>query len=251
MKSITARAAIAALAFGFVGISQAVPIQFEFSGLTGDGTRGTGQFLFETDELTQLTLRPNDWQSIFTDRPTLDRPTPVLGSFSVGSTTFSFGDNLLGGYGSVGFVDDCNAALECDPSLREGWLLNLYEQSFAIGEPAPDVYTIRSLSFTSLMWPPIERPAPSGFIDLATTRPEDILTLPLVQTTANYQEMTYDCSSGECVGYRNLDYTLAIDSVTRSVKSTSVPEPGTLGLFGAAFAGLFFARRRTTSGSTR
>jgi hypothetical protein len=64
-----------------------------------------------------------------------------------------------------------------------------------------------------------------------------------------FYEETYDCTSGACVAHRNFEHQLVVDTVSRSVISTSVPEPGTLGLLGAALGGLLLRRRRAQSSS--
>lgn len=241
MKRIIARAAIAVLAFGIAGVSHAIPIQIDFSGTTYEGEHAGGQFLIETDGLVQLEFggSATSPQKSFTDRIDLvNRPTPILGSFSVGSDIYSLSDYLAAGYGSVQFVDLC--ATECAPGVSDNWSVNLFQQSYAFGSAPPDGgYTYRGMGLTSGGY--FES---FDFLDNATTRPEDILTMPLIHLQAYFLEETVTCLAGECSTTRNRNYQVNVDSVTRSVTSTSVPEPGTLGLFGAALGGMLLFRRR-------
>jgi hypothetical protein len=241
MKRILACAALAALTSGFVGTSQAIPIQIDFSGTTYEGVHASGQFVIETDGLVQLEFggSATSPQKIFTDRIDLaNRPTPILGSFSVGSDIHSLSDYLPAGYGSVQFVDLC--AAECGPGVSDNWSVNLFQQSYAFGSVPPDGgYTYRAMGlFSGGYFESFD------FLDNATTRPEDILTMPLIHLSAYFFEETVTCFAGECATTRNLNYQVNVDSLTRSVISTSVPEPGTLGLFGTVLGGMLLFRRR-------
>jgi len=252
MRANFTRAAVAALAVGFAGVSQAIPVQFDFSGTVDDGTRGTGQFIIETDGLVQLAFGGPDYpQKTFTDLlGPQNRPTPILGSFTANSTTYDLGSYLPGGNGNVNFVDVCRP--DCLPGWSENWSLSLYQQDFPYASPQPaGGYTYRSLYFISQTPYDIDHTQSFDFLDNSVTRPEDILTLPLLQLGAVFYEETVNCSTGVCSRVRNVEYHVNVDTVTRGVVSTSVPEPGTLTLFAAALAGLFFVRRRATSASTR
>lgn len=245
MNSILARGAMTVIALSIAGISQAVPIRFQFSGNTYDGTRASGQFFIETAGLRQLDTPPTVPQKTFTDLLGLnDRPVPMLGSFSVGGTTYDMGSYLPGGYGGISFVDVCTPV--CFPNTRENWNISLYQQDYPFGGafPASGIYTFQSMSFLSGTPYSFEHTESFDFLDNNITRPEDILTLPLLQMTGVFYEETVTCVAGACSSTRNFEYQINVDTVSRSVVSTSVPEPGTLALLGAALAGMFFVRRR-------
>ena len=72
-----------------------------------------------------------------------------------------------------------------------------------------------------------------------------LLTLPTTSETwaptLYWSEGTYDCA-GQCRQTGMWNTSMTITSLIRS--STSVPEPGTLGLLAVGFAGMMLATRR-------
>ena len=254
MKRIASRAAVAVLTLGCATVAQAVPIKFDFSGVvyatSPDGVAWAGQlasaqFLLETDSLFQIETNGQVPSAFFADREreSPNRPNPVLGNVSIGSDSFSMND-FASGYGGIVFNDDC-APPVCGGNAYENWNVQLFGATYPIPGNIPDgLMMTRSLAFSSLPVYGPEGPLPTDFFDVTTVKPEDILTLPLLQTIGLFQQSTYNCQDGNCTQLSSMVANFAVDSVTREAVATAVPEPGTLELMAMALAGLWMFRRR-------
>lgn len=243
-----------AFALGYLGIAQAVPIHFEFTGTVAQGTEQTpigtaisGGFLFETDRMTTFSV----------DSPPPSRhwvdfgPPATVGTITVGSRAVEFPS--LGGlnYGAIAFTDVCDGPDNC--------LANWYAENFLLyaftGETPSEGYTgtyrSMSMSFVSdavLHFPDFPYTQPYDYFDLDEIDVLSILTLPLLDLSGSFVEFVYDCVAGQCESAGGEQVYFTIDSVQRYAgdRPTPVPEPGTLGFMGVALAGMIALRRRSS-----
>jgi hypothetical protein len=259
MKKTKIFAAMAALSFA--GAAQAVPIAFEFSGAVQQvsvgaeqwiGQRATGRFLIESDNFTLLPTPVSQPIYTWTDALPYDaRPAPLGASISVGADHISLNTEVEV-YGGITFVDACRPA--CLPNSPEAWSISANTQSYALGSSGWEQgYTMSSLSFRSSTPFDVEQQNSFDFFDGNGLTPEAILSLPLLSLTASYHQWIYECrdevpeDEDRCVPISQISMNFLVDTVTRTVVSQSVPEPGTLGLLGLALIGGAFARRRAAS----
>jgi len=244
-NNVTTRVIAAALAIGAMGTAQAVPIQFEFSGVVSvtdadhdywAGQLATGRFFLETDNFTLLPTPPN--QPTWTDVLPFDaRPEPITASISIGDELISLNSEVET-YGGIHFLTGCSST-DCPPGWRENWGISGNTQTFLLGQPPGDSYRLSTMAFTSM------GPDGTDFIPDSGLTPIDILTLPLGQLSGRYTAFDYACANGECIqsGYTTAQFS--VSSLTRViVEPTPVPEPAPLGLLGAGLLGAAFLRRR-------
>jgi hypothetical protein len=256
MKRKLVRALCAATLAGLGANASAVPIQFNFTGTvnqangtfaqTGlEGTAVSGGFVFETLNLTRM-LSPHVGMVQYFD---LSAP----GSYAflnVGSSSIAFpvypGSNI----NNVVFYDSVcdDTVVHCSASEYEHFDLvaRSLDAELDIVTAPGFIGTYRDSNFgiSATDW------SVSDYIDWNTAGPADIVTLPVGFISGYFSASTYLCSGESfCTTAEYGDFGFSIDSVTRSLgSSTSVPEPGALGLLGAAGLGLIaFGRRRKAS----
>ncbi len=266
MRRTLASAAAGAVVTAFMGVAQAVPIYFDFTGtMTGnsatsigpDGnvpaTEGyslggsiSGGFTFETDRLYPSDIPPNgriwvDWQPV--------DPAEPLAFLSFGGRDVSLPQYTGLNYTDMSFGDNCTPD-GCPPGINEGFSLfaSSADQPFIDADFTGTFRTSSVMVFSTAETRVPDFPYYETFdyFDLSAIDPYSIVTLPLYETLGLYVEETDTCVSGSCT-YSNLTFSFSLDSVTRGVgpRAIAVPEPDTLGLFAAAGAGfLLFGRRR-------
>jgi hypothetical protein len=236
MKKSLMRAALLALAT--VGAAQAVPIELIVSGTRFDGQRATGTFEFDTSGL--LPLRFADQQSYSNLLSLETRSTPFRATYQTESGTEVLGDVVANDYGYVSFMDACQP--QCSSFAIESFNVSVLSLPAPFGQPYPPGGVERIFSFSSMS--PFDPVAGifTDYFDIDDITVDSVLTMPLREMRLYYQEGGYDCSSGTCIMSITRSDTVFVDSVIRRVRS--VPEPGTLGLFGAGLAAAFVLRRR-------
>jgi len=75
--------------------------------------------------------------------------------------------------------------------------------------------------------------------------PLDLLTVPLPNLSLRFAEQAFECEGGGCSVSDAIFTQFAVTGVTRSIATTSVPEPGALGLFATgSFLAMLLRRRR-------
>lgn len=245
MKKLARRAVAAAtLSFGFAGFSHAVPVYFDFTGTVtissqagAVGQAVSGGFNFETDRL--LALSPADGTQYTTVDWMPTGLTEPMGFASIGDLSISLPAHGLY-YGGINFVDGCQP--ECNLGWRENFNLQVISQDLIASN-----FTGQWRSSSLSLFNSYEADAFDG----AGIGPLDALTLPLAQLLGTYNEWIYDCIDGACAVTGQLEYQYSIDTVSRGIGPRSVPEPGTLGLLGAALGGLLLRRRRVMQASPR
>jgi hypothetical protein len=266
MKRIVAAAGAALIAMSLVGTAQAVPIYFDFTGtITGAsysyplpagapttvegyalGEAVSGGFNFETDRLYDAGTFGFQHSWVDWQPANLTEPLTFLsfGGRDVALPVYPSGSN----YTYISFVDACT------PTCNPGWMenFNLFTTSTDQEITTADFTgtTHRSSLFVSsaayFSVPDYPYSEHFDYFDGATVDPLSIVSLPLFTMIGIYSEETVNCVAGACTN-QSLQFNFSLDSVSRGVgPRTSVPEPGTLGLLGAAAFGLLlFGRRRT------
>jgi hypothetical protein len=238
MKKILARAIAAAVSLAFAGIAQAVPMYFDFTGTVLDtGAAISGGFNFESDRM--VPLGPDGSQSSFIDWQPADVTDP-LAFLNFDGQTVSIPQYAVN-YSMVTFLEGCPGS--CSPALGEFFYLAAYTNELL---PADGIGTLRNDSISIFAFGDGE----VDYFNGDTATPTGIVNLPLYNLLGSYYQNVATCVADGCT-YTDVDMRFSIDTVTRGIGPRSVPEPGTLGLFGAALAGLFFVRRRTTSALSR
>jgi len=253
MKKNLARAAIAALAFGTAGLAHAVPIYFEFTGsvsqpsaTVGVGTAVSGGINLETDRLLSAGPPASGIQYSFIDwQPTgLTGPLAYLDFAGAHHEVPAYSSN----YAMVSFVDGCQPL--CNTQWAEDFNLGAYTDD-AWSEDFTGQMRSRSISLFNIyqnQLPGFPSEGYDAFVG-ATATPLDIISLPLAYLNGTYFESISECVNGECSWVRDDYFVFSVDTLTRGVGPTSVPEPGTLGLMATAMLLGAAMRRRAQSSS--
>jgi hypothetical protein len=236
------------LACTLAAAAQAVPIHIDFTGTVSGGTidspigaAASGGFRIDTDQFMFSGAASGIQYSWVAWQPAITQPLAWL---NVGASNYIFpsGDDY---YAVINFADGCQ------PLCNLGWVENFNVGAYNRADIAPDFTGIarsQSVSFYSLYQTALPNfPYWQGYDQFVGSQmlPIDVLSLPLGgRTDVGFLETTWNCVAGNCREQSALSFTITLDSLTRSSPSQSVPEPGTLGLFGMALAGIFAARRR-------
>jgi hypothetical protein len=255
-RNVARRATAAALALGFAGLAQAVPLYFDFTGtVVGEtvppmdggevGNAVSGGFTFETDRLFPTSPAPlgDGFQHTFVDwQPTgLTEPFAFL-NFGGRSLTWP---NYESNYSLISFGEACSPS-GCAPQTGENFNLQAHSQDIW----NPDFTGTMHSSFLFFMSAAQTRIPDFPFFEYFNYfDPEDIVptaivTLPLYDLVGVYAETVSSCVAGACTTIEDRQFGFSIDSVSRGEGPRSVPEPGTIGLLGAALFLCFALRRR-------
>jgi len=253
MKKILARALCATAIATFSTTSLAAPIYFDFvatisatmGSYSNRGLEGTivmGGFSFETDNLTQI-ADPGFSSMVYDDR----NPTGSYAHLNFGGSNAAFPnfseDNEL----SMSFRDFCDGDLCSEPYYVDA--IELYAGSSTLpfeiwsapgfaGSFQKSTLTFTAIGDDFLDW---EQAAPTDLVSL--TLPTSYKGFPAL--SGGYSERTFVCTDGSfCSIPVDSGFGFNIESITRSVGSHSVTEPGTLGLMAFALASLWLVRRR-------
>ena len=265
MKMNLARTAAAVAAFGFSGLTQAVPLYFDFTGTVSSvggspypspnegrvGQNFSAGFTFETDRLFWNTDRN---PSGVADLCRLRQSGPDASSshLTIGGETFAFPSQPYQ-YTMMTFNDACSPA---PPNCTHGWAEDIVLFGFSSDMPLDSSNATGTFRSTSLLFlssvpslphptdPATRIPAFDYFDVTAGIDPTVILNLPMYDLFATFSVSETICNNGSCVGGASEQMQLNVTGVTRGIASTSVPEPGTLGLLGVALAGMWMLRRR-------
>jgi hypothetical protein len=251
MNRIFARALCATTLAAFSASASAVPIHFDFTGTVyqADGTYAqsglegmavSGGYVFETENLTRMESPDLGMVQYF--------DLNVLGSYAflnVGSRSITFPFYPQGNTTDIVFHDSVcpDTVFHCSASDFE--YFDLYARSLdadfdTVSAPG-FVGTHRNafMDVSATNW------SVGDYIDWTTARPEDIASLPYASISGAFSEATYICPAETfCTASDYGVFAFTIDSVTRSIGPVSVPEPGPLGLFGAAGVGALLVGRR-------
>ena len=267
-KESGARRVSRSLALGVAGSAQAVPIYFDFTGTVNSvygaaypspnesriGQSYSAGFTFETERLFATSLGTYPLSASFVD---FGNPGPDESSshLTIGDETMAFPSQAYQ-YTAMTFNDACSPAPPtCTPQWAESMVLFGFTSDMPLdSSTATGTFHSSSLYFfssvpmvTNPLDPLTHLPAFDYFDVLAGIDPTFTLSLPMYDMFAFFsvQESIYD--NGNFVSGASETTGLSVTSVTRGIASTSVPEPGTLGLFGVALAGMLFLRRRQTA----
>ncbi len=234
MKKSLALCAIAAtITSGFSGVAQAVPVYFDFTGtISGTGSAISGGFNFDTDRLLFAPPALNSQYTFVDWHPEgLTEPLAFL-DFDGRQVRYPVFDTY---YNLVSFVDQCSS----DPCPGAGDNFNLMSITNDT-TPVDFTGTFRSSSIMVFAFGPLDH----DYVNGSTALPIDIVTLPLHQLVGIFSESEQSCVLGVCSTVHGNSINFTLDTVSRGVGARSVPEPGTLGLFGVALAGMWVLRRR-------
>jgi PEP-CTERM motif-containing protein len=154
-------------------------------------------------------------------------------------------------YSLVNFADGCQ------PVCNTGWSENFNLGAYTQDAWSPDFTGQMRSSSISLfnvyqtLLP--DFPFYEGYdaFDGATAVPLDTLTLPLAYLDGTYFESIADCVEGNCTTVSSDYFVFRVDTLTRGIASTAVPEPGTPALLATAMLLGVAMRRRARSSPGR
>ena len=244
--------------------ASAIPIVFDIIGAVSsrssfDATNGSvtpdnslngqavaAQIVIDTDLFGAPTTFSSAGYDEISYRSVEGGPMPIsawltIGGVSVDIAPFSGNRGYVSFYDSNGPIVGCGGT--CGSMTPDQW--NIRTQSFENGPSGTS--GLQSFYFTAAETSNPGEPN-SGMTWLDFSQPVNLdllLTLPTVSASfppsLYLTDTNFDCTS-VCRQVSSLTTGMTITSLTRS--STSVPEPGTLGLLVVGFAGVMFARRR-------
>jgi len=251
MKRIFSRALCAVALAGLSASASAVPIYFNFTGTVNqadgsfaqsglEGAAVSGGFVFQTESLTRM-LSPDLGMVQYFDE-SMSGSNAFL---NIGTRSIAFPYYPQGHINNIVFADTvCNdVVFHCSPADFERFHLvaSSLDDDFATVSSPDYIGTHRRahLGVMAYDW------RVANYFDWSTVGPVDIVSLPFESIGGYYSESTYVCPGDTFCTSSGGGISFTIDSVTRGFgPATSVPEPGALGLLGAAGLGLLLFGRR-------
>lgn len=255
----------AIVALGFSASANAVIMSFEFSGYVNQAWRidqngaatsdpsYIGQTMFatitlESDALERLAYTTPDASYLgFYEAETA--PESVHSSLFIGGVAHDVGVHAFNG-GGVSYIDSRRDPI-CQFCGGVSDQFSIRDNSYDDGM-APGNYGFRSLYLGSAaLSDPLDPSAGLDYIDFSQyLDASSALTLPLASLYAGYSEGIMTCDAPDdvalvCSHSSELSLGFTVTSLTRTVQS--VPEPGSLALFGLGLTGLFASRRQRRS----
>ena len=231
--------------------AHAVPIVFDFagtvtSGVSAIGEAVAGQIVVETDGLfhNAYTSTPGTWVT-YTDLSS--NPVDLITSqVSIGGNAYDVGvyssdHSSLTAFDSSGLPACDGCAVSSDYVTVTDWSMSYWPSNASDPVPPPGEYLGRRLA---LQW---NTPA-LDFVDVSNgCEPLDLVSmLTTLLPTGYFRDETWACADLRCTGTGIQQTNFRVDSL--SVQTPSVPEPGTLALFGIGLLGGAVVRRAAVKG---
>lgn len=246
--------------------AQAVPMVFDFTGTVGDtyhsggnqtggvdlslaGQVVTGRIVLELADLA-ANNETTERGTYFNFVDLLNTPSePITSELNIGGIAHDVG--VYSGDGGGLFAFDSRGLPMCEGCSPERDRLTISDRSMEYWlrdgvdapPPPPGEYLYRSLT---LGWS-----APDQAVDFIDSS-QGFQPLDLIQWVSTlvpgafYTTSVMDCADRQCVTTSSTQTYFIIDSLT--VSTPSVPEPGTLALFGIGLLGGAIARRSAVKG---
>lgn len=211
-----------------------------------DGQVVTAQFVIDPDLFATPPVVSTEEFDDMTFRSLAGGPSGISTSLTIGgvpidTSPFSQDRSEVAFYDSYGWITGCGGA--CGSMTPDQYSIRSYSEEFGAGGLSG--FSLLQFGAAESVDPAIPE---SGMTWLDFTQPvtlDLLLTLPTENgsypSSIYWSEGTYDCT-GQCRQTGMWNTSMSITSLTRS--TMSVPEPGTLGLLVAGFAGLMLVRRR-------
>lgn len=248
-RTVVGRVALAISLTVAAASAQAVPIIFDFTGtVTGSAAPGTtigqavfGQIVVETDGLVRNvnTSTPGTWVT-YTDLPQ-DPVDLITSNVSIGGNAYDVGvyssdQSSFTAFDSSGLPACDGCFVSTDYVVVTDWSMSYWPANPSDPAPPPGQYLGRRLA---LNWytPSLD------FVDLSNgIEPQDwVSMLTTLLPSGYYRDETWACADLRCTGTGTVQTNFSVN--TLSVHTPSVPEPGTLALFGIGLLGGAVVRR--------